>query len=89
MVLGAVPGALTAALLGGQFGDSRLVPGVGPLRGFGGGLLLLFGARLANGCTSGHGLTGFSNLSLQSVLNTCCMFGAALATGLAAKHLYY
>jgi uncharacterized membrane protein YedE/YeeE len=37
--------------------------GIEPVRGFIGGLLLLFGARLANGCTSGHGLTGFSNLS--------------------------
>eukprot|EP00801_Mesodinium_rubrum_P004401 Mrub_04404.p1 GENE.Mrub_04404~~Mrub_04404.p1 ORF type:complete len:373 (-),score=154.65 Mrub_04404:159-1223(-) len=89
MVCGAVPGALTAALLSGQFGDRALVPGVGPVRGFAGGLLLLFGARLANGCTSGHGLTGFSNLSLQSVLNTCCMFGSAIVTGMTAKYLLH
>lgn len=87
MIFGAVPGAMVSSYLSGQFSNSELVPGVGPLRGFVGGLLLLFGARMAGGCTSGHGLTGFSNLSLQSVINTCCMFGSAIVTGMTAKYL--
>lgn len=28
-----------------------------------GGFFLIFGARLANGCTSGHGLTGIGRQS--------------------------
>ena len=33
---------------------------------FGGGLLLMVGARLAGGCTSGHGITGALQLALSS-----------------------
>jgi len=88
MIFGAIPGAITSSYLSGQFSNSNLVPGTEPLRGFIGGSLLLFGARLANGCTSGHGLTGFSNLSLQSIINTCCMFGSAIVTGLIANYIF-
>lgn len=63
MLFGTVLGAMTSAMLSGQFNNEQLVPGVDYVRGFAGGALLLFGARLANGCTSGHGLTGFANLS--------------------------
>eukprot|EP00486_Rosalina_sp_Unknown_P015818 CAMPEP_0201583314 /NCGR_PEP_ID=MMETSP0190_2-20130828/97198_1 /ASSEMBLY_ACC=CAM_ASM_000263 /TAXON_ID=37353 /ORGANISM="Rosalina sp." /LENGTH=56 /DNA_ID=CAMNT_0048024989 /DNA_START=15 /DNA_END=182 /DNA_ORIENTATION=+ len=31
-----------------------------------GGLLLIFGARLAKGCTSGHGISGMGMLSTAS-----------------------
>ena len=35
---------------------------------FGGGLLVGFGARYAGGCTSGHAITGLSNLELPSLI---------------------
>ena len=34
------------------------------------GLVAGFGARLGNGCTSGHGVCGISRLSLRSVVAT-------------------
>lgn len=34
------------------------------------GFLVGFGARLANGCTSGHGVCGISRLSLRSIVST-------------------
>ena len=33
------------------------------------GLLVGFGARLGNGCTSGHGVCGLSRFSLRSLVN--------------------
>ncbi len=33
-----------------------------------GGALVLFGARLADGCTSGHGITGMGHLTLRSLI---------------------
>lgn len=35
-----------------------------------GGLLVGLGTRLANGCTSGHGVCGMSRLSLRSIVAT-------------------
>lgn len=36
----------------------------------GGGLLVGIGTRLANGCTSGHGVCGISRLSLRGIVAT-------------------
>jgi len=47
---------------------------------FGGGLLIGFGTRLANGCTSGHGIFGNSNLELPSMVASACFMGAGIAT---------
>ncbi len=52
---------------------------------FAGGVLLLFGARLAGGCTSGHMISGISQLALSSFLFGAATFGAAI---LMAKLLY-
>ena len=46
---------------------------------FFGGVLLLFGARLAGGCTSGHMISGISQLALSSFLFGICTFGSAIA----------
>lgn len=45
-----------------------------------GGFLLVAGARLAAGCTSGHGISGFGLLSLNSVIAVASMFAAGMAT---------
>ncbi len=47
-----------------------------------GGFAMVFGARLAGGCTSGHGISGMSQLSLSSVITVMSMFGGGI--GLAA-----
>lgn len=46
---------------------------------FFGGVLLLFGARLAGGCTSGHMISGISQLAVSSFIFGMCTFGAAIA----------
>lgn len=51
----------------------------GALRLLVGGALIGFGARYAGGCTSGHALTGISNLNPPSILATCCFFAGGLA----------
>jgi uncharacterized membrane protein YedE/YeeE len=52
---------------------------------FSGGVLLLFGARLAGGCTSGHMISGISQLALSSFIFGVVTFVAAI---LMAKFLY-
>jgi len=47
------------------------------------GLVVGIGARLANGCTSGHGVCGVSRLSLRSVVATSLFTLAGAATVLA------
>ncbi len=64
------------------FGDSRRKRFAAA---FAGGVLLLFGARLAGGCTSGHMISGISQLALSSFVFGVCTFAAAI---LAAKFLY-
>src|SRR6267142_2790154 len=45
-----------------------------------GRLLVGFGTRLANGCTSGHGLCGVSRLSPRSIAATCVFMAVGMAT---------
>jgi uncharacterized membrane protein YedE/YeeE len=44
------------------------------------GLLVGFGTRLGNGCTSGHGVCGISRLSLRSIIATLLFLTSAVAT---------
>lgn len=48
-----------------RFGPSAVIRAVGA---FIGGLILMFGARLAGGCPSGHGLSGNMQLSVSGLL---------------------
>ncbi len=48
-----------------------------------GGFLVGFGTRWGNGCTSGHAITGISNLQWSSMVATACFF----AGGLFATHV--
>lgn len=46
----------------------------------GGGFLVGFGSRYAEGCTSGHAIMGLSNLQWPSLIATCCfMIGGIIA----------
>jgi uncharacterized membrane protein YedE/YeeE len=47
---------------------------------FGGGLLTGFGTRLANGCTSGHGIFGNANLEWPSVVASICFMASGVLT---------
>ena len=52
--------------------------GWGLLKLFIGGLLVGFGTRYANGCTSGHAITGFSLLNWGSIRSTIAFFVGGL-----------
>ncbi|KAK1252458.1 hypothetical protein MKX08_003645 [Trichoderma sp. CBMAI-0020] len=47
-----------------------------PLLAMTGGALMVIGARMAGGCTSGHGISGISLLSLSSMITIGCAFAA-------------
>ncbi len=51
------------------------------------GLLVGFGTRLGNGCTSGHGVCGMARLSLRSIAATLTFMALGFATVFAARHL--
>lgn len=42
------------------------------------GFVMLFGARIAGGCTSGHGISGIAQLSAGSTLAVAAMFGGGI-----------
>ena len=44
------------------------------------GVLVGLGTRLANGCTSGHGLCGLARLSKRSIIATLTFFAIGVAT---------
>ncbi|MDH5671595.1 MAG: YeeE/YedE family protein [Myxococcales bacterium] len=52
-----------------------------------GGLLVGFGTRLANGCTSGHGVCGISRLSPRSLAATGVFMAAGVASVFVVRHL--
>jgi len=49
---------------------------------FAAGFMMLMGARIADGCTSGHGLSGMAQLSLGSFAAVTAMFAGGIATAL-------
>jgi hypothetical protein len=73
-VCGMVVGALVIARLVPGSLDVAVHPRTATL--IAGGLLVGFGTRLANGCTSGHGVCGIARLSKRSIAATvvfiCC-----------------
>ncbi|MFL9610493.1 YeeE/YedE family protein [Methylobacillus sp. Pita2] len=44
------------------------------------GILVGFGTRLGNGCTSGHGVCGIARLSLRSIAATAVFMATAMLT---------
>ena len=53
-----------------------------------GGVLVGFGARYANGCTSGHSITGIANFNVPSIVATLCFFAGGLAVTWGLKILF-
>lgn len=74
---------LVGAAAGGFLSIQR-APASAPsfLLGFLGGFLMITGSRMGDGCTSGHGISGMSHLSLNSFVAVPAMFAAAIATAL-------
>jgi len=92
LLVGIVVGAFISAKLSGDF-HMEIVPSfwesiVGEsvllrvLVAFLGGLLLGIGSRWADGCTSGHGISGTLQLVVSSWLAVICFFVGGVGTAL-------
>ena len=53
-----------------------------------GGVLVGFGTRLANGCTSGHGVCGIARISRRSLVATGTFMLTAVATVFLMRHVF-
>lgn len=62
------------------FGPKEMDRAASGTLSFVGGACMLFGARLAKGCTSGHGISGLAAFGVSSLVSTAAMFGAGIAT---------
>lgn len=51
------------------------------------GVLVGYGTRLGNGCTSGHGVCGISGLSKRSLVATMTFMAAGAATVFVVRHV--
>ena len=51
------------------------------------GLLVGFGTRLGNGCTSGHGVCGLARLSKRSLVAVMTFMAAAFAAAFVMNHV--
>jgi uncharacterized membrane protein YedE/YeeE len=47
-----------------------------------GGFIMLFGARIAGGCTSGHGVSGMAQLAVGSTVAVAAMFTGGILAAL-------
>lgn len=66
-----------------RFGDSKSLR---YLAAFGGGALMLFGARLAGGCTSGHAISGNLQLAVSGWIFTAALFVGGIVTAMSLYH---
>lgn len=95
LVVGIVLGALGASMADKSFKLERIPPiwserfgdrmRVRAVWAFLGGVVAMFGARLAGGCPSGHGLSGLMQLSISGFIAVAGFFGA----GVLVAHLVY
>ena len=85
-LLGMVAGGLVLrTLVPGWFGDAG--PSRSPLLLAGAGLLVGYGARLANGCTSGHGVCGLSRGSVRSLAATLTFMATGAGAVFVLRHV--
>jgi uncharacterized membrane protein YedE/YeeE len=96
LVIGVIVGAFLAAWSGGEI-TGRWLPPMWVERfgesialrmavGFLGGGLMAFGARMAGGCTSGHGISGAMQLSVGSWVALLGFFVGGVATAMLLFH---
>jgi len=92
LLLGVILGAFIAAYTGGEISaawvptlwQDRFGPDVALRLGvaFLGGAIMAYGARLAGGCTSGHGISGALQLSVSSWIALASFFAAGVVTAM-------
>jgi len=85
-VFGVMAGSWAFAQLATEYLQAASVldegPSISALNAFAGGCIMIFGARLAGGCTSGHGISGLATMGVASLVSVASMFAGGI--GLAA-----
>jgi uncharacterized membrane protein YedE/YeeE len=84
-VMGIIAGPFAAMLCGASLPEIRIDASV-PVT-LVAGSLVGFGSRLANGCTSGHGVCGLARVSPRSLAATLTFMTVAAAVVLVAHHV--
>jgi uncharacterized membrane protein YedE/YeeE len=98
LVLGIAAGALASSVLSGTFRRGGISPIWRRALGasstatrfafaFAGGFLIIFGARIADGCTSGHGISGMAQLAVSSFIAVGAMFAGGIAAATLLKRI--
>lgn len=77
-VSSAIIGGFVSSYVSGVF---ALSSGIHPYNAFLGGFLMVFGARIAGGCTSGHGISGAAHQFIGSFIAVISMFSSAILIG--------
>lgn len=95
LVIGIVVGAFISSTMDKSFRmesvpptwEERFGPSIGKraVWAFFGGIIAMIGARLADGCPSGHGLSGIMQLSVSSLVALVIFFGV----GVLVSHIVY
>ena len=87
LVVGLLIGGILAAAIGGSRAPAAEIVHASETSAsrryrdaFLGGVLIIFGARLAGGCTSGHIISGITQLAVSGVLFGAAVFGAGMLT---------
>jgi len=78
--LGVIAGSTALMQRSSASGYSSADASIPAVHAFIGGVVMAFGARLAGGCTSGHGLSGLSAMSFSSLVTVAGIFGAGILT---------
>jgi uncharacterized protein len=92
-VVGTIGGAFLAAWSGNELTGTYLQNMCGArfggesyalrtLLAFGGGAIMAYGARMAGGCTSGHGISGTLQLAVGSWIAVICFFVGGIASAM-------
>eukprot|EP00662_Eupelagonemidae_sp_cell21_P020460 gene20460-biopygen77079 len=97
--MASIPGP--AAVAAHSYGEVMAFDAFHRSRSFAGGVLIIVGARVAGGCTSGapryntverltcgHGISGVSELGLESFAGCAAIFGGAIGTGMAIEYIF-
>lgn len=90
LVLGIALGALASSLIGKDFKMEKVPPlwqksfgdkiSTRASWAIGGGVISMFGARLAGGCPSGHGMSGMMQLAVSSLIAMLCFLAGGMIT---------
>ncbi|KAJ1551076.1 hypothetical protein HK405_015220, partial [Cladochytrium tenue] len=76
---GVVLGGFLATLTSGGYGPAEVGELPSRTAAVVGGAMLILGARIAGGCTSGHGISGCAQLGVASMVTVASMFAGGVA----------